>query len=124
GIALPYFSADRVEIAEQERLALGAVERVGFVHRMRMDFELALAVPVHFAPERLLEMAHRLVDDRVDHLLMKSRIGFARLEAAAEENRRLVEIDGLVVALVADVVIDDGDARADRARLERLIRDA
>ena len=56
----------------------------------------------------------------VDHLLMKPRIRWCRIEAAAHHDQRIVEIDALIL-LVAVVVVDLED-RPSRSRLQWLVR--
>ena len=125
GMLRPTSSGAGAEVAEQDAVRARTVESVLSDERVRKDVErvdvveigvlVALplgAAPMDAAPEGRLEMLDRLGDDRVDHLLMKARIGLGGIETAADQDARIVEIDRLVVGLVRAVVVDDGDGVA------------
>ena len=126
---VPSFSG---EVAEQERPKTWVIEGVRILEGVRKDPQLLAeriglrsggSPPVNPTTQSELEAPDRLADHRVHHLLVKARIGLARVESSSNENLRTVEVDRSVVLVVARVEIDDRDVVADGARLQPLIRD-
>src|SRR5438132_12140268 len=79
--------------------------------------------PLDWTAERELEPAYGLAGDRINHLLMELRIGFGWIESATDQNRRIVEVDRTVVALVGGVVIHYGEVPPDGTGPERFVAD-
>jgi hypothetical protein len=65
-----------------------------------------------------------MADDRIDHLLVKTRIRIGRFEAAIAHDVWMIEIDRWIKPLALEILIDDGDSGADRTGLQRLERNA
>ena len=116
----PRILAVGAEVAEEDAVRVRAVEGVGGHHRMREDVERAdvdraaaldvfPAAPVDAPAERRFEVLDGVGDYRVDHLLVEPRIGLGGVEAAADEDARIVEVNRRVPGLVGAVVVDDGD---------------
>lgn len=48
----------------------------------------------------------------MDHLLVEAGIGFSKIEAVVRQQKRIVEIDGRIIALIGGVIVDDADLAA------------
>lgn len=106
------------EVSEHNAMEVRIVVRVGFLDAVGEKEQLAskrrigcapMPSPVNVAAKRELEALNRLADDCIDHLLMESRVGFARFETLIGKNARIIEVDRLVIALVGGIVINDRD---------------
>ena len=71
--------------------------------------------------ERALEALKRFRGHGIDHLLMKARIRLGGIDAALDQDFRIVQIDRFIIDLVAAVVIDHGKLLADRSGCELLV---
>ena len=118
-----------LEVAEQQRDLLRAVEGVGLPERVRADGQLldeaAVVVgvlrvrpgpPEDGAAERALEVLDRLHRHGVDHLLVELRVALRGRPAVLREQARVVQVDGLV-PLARGVHVLDGEVLADRPLL-------
>src|SRR5437016_6323225 len=65
-----------------------------------------LSPPVDSPAQRCLKVLNSFGDYRINHLLVKVRVGLRRIEAAAYENAGVVQINRFVPHLVCPVVID------------------
>src|SRR5437773_4638081 len=89
----------RRKIAEEQPLPIATVVSVSLLHRMRKDAQAramrivlrpAAKTPLGFAPEGKFETPDGLAGYGVNHLLMKARVRFTRLESAAHQHRRII----------------------------------
>jgi hypothetical protein len=78
----------------------------------------------HLTPERTIERAQKVADDRVHHLLVKMRIRITRLEATIAQDVGMIEIERWMEAPPIVAFVDDGDPAADRAGLKPFKRHA
>ncbi len=122
-----------VEVAEQQRLLVGAVVGVGFPQRVRVDAQaldilVALAArtcgvvarrPQGHPAERRLEEFDGPRRRGVDHLLVEARIGLARLQAVLGQDVAVVQVHGRIAGLAGGIDVDDLQVFADRTRQER-----
>jgi hypothetical protein len=79
--------------------------------------------PVNAPAERRFESLQGLAGDRIDHLLMKARIGVARSKTSGDQQFRVVEIYRRVVGLVGTVVVDDREPLPYRSGQKFLVTD-
>ena len=126
------------EIAEQQRLLVGAVVGVVGAQRVRIDAQArhfigldplvaapagVLAIvrrPQCAAAERPLEMADRGHGDGIDHLLVKLRIALRRRQTILGEQGLVVEVDRIIDPVRGRIDIHDFEIFANRTRPQRL----
>ena len=77
--------------------------------------------PFCLAAQGEFETSDRFTRHRISHLLVETRIGFAWIEAATQKHRRIIEVDWLIVGIVARIIVDHDEILADRTWLQRLI---
>src|SRR5260370_34752906 len=120
-----------LEIAEQNAVRRGAVEGIGLAHCVRKKIEtfgsrcprrwrgtgLLDSPPVNLPAESRFEPLQGFACHRVDHLLMEARIGFTRSEASANQQFRVVEVDGCVISLGEAIVVYDSHPLANPSAL-------
>ena len=120
----------RLVVAEAQLPALLVVEGVLPDEGVRPQHEPAavpaarvgrVEAPREVAAQRAAELGHHARADGVDHLLVEPRVGRRRVASAAEQDVRMVEIDGGQALAGRPVLVVDGQQRADRPRLERLV---
>src|SRR5262249_2288981 len=94
------------KVAKDNSTQVAIVVGVRFLHRMGQNAQLATEriifartakSPTNLSTERNLETTNRLARHRINHLLMKTRIGLARLQPCSQENRLFIEINRLVI---------------------------
>ena len=126
----PGSAADGLEVAEQQRDLVRAVEGVGLPQRVRPDGELPDEVavvelvvgigpvaPEHGRPRARSKCVDGLHRHGVDHLLVELRVALRRRPAVLREQARVVEVDRLRRRPAGvDVVEPRGTRRPGRAR--------
>jgi len=111
----PRLRGDAREVPEENRLARGAVVRVGGAQRVRVqpkppDMALpprfrVVRRPERYAAQRPLEVADGGHGHRVHHLLVELRISLRGLQSVPRQQVGVLQVDGLVEAAAGGVEV-------------------
>ena len=113
-------------IAEAQLSSSLIIIGVGLLQSVRADDELSFSStgpPGEMAAERFSERCIDVATNRIDHLLVKPRVGLGGGVAVGDENALIVQIGTSIMDFLRAVIVVDAEKFAGRPGIERLVRD-
>jgi hypothetical protein len=117
-----------LKVTKKKGTPMRIVKSVGFLHGVREDREQAvqrvtsyargIRPPMNLPTKSPFKSADGVADDRVDHLLVKSGIGFGRRQTVLSKDGAGIQIHAFVVATVRAVVVDNSYFASNRPLFE------